>query len=59
MILKDDSPMPYGKYKDTAMANVPADYLLWLKKMDKCTPHVKQYIADNIDTLRTEIDNCR
>lgn len=57
--LKDDSPMPYGKHKGTAIANVSADYLLWLLKNDKCTPPVKKYIEDNMNVLKNEIDNCK
>jgi hypothetical protein len=30
MSLNDDSPMPYGKHTGKPMAQVPADYLLWL-----------------------------
>lgn len=30
-MLTDDSKMPFGKYKDTQMKNVPASYLLWLE----------------------------
>jgi uncharacterized protein (DUF3820 family) len=28
--MKDQDLMPFGKYKDTPMANVPDSYLLWL-----------------------------
>lgn len=49
--LTDNSPMPYGKYRGTAMANVPADYLLWLYDNNKCTPPVAKYIDDNMDVL--------
>lgn len=28
--MNDQTPMPFGKYKDTPMANVPDSYLLWL-----------------------------
>lgn len=31
--LTDNSPMPWGKHKGTAMANVPAHYLLWLVRL--------------------------
>lgn len=51
--------MPYGKHKGTAMANVPAQYLLWLYDNNKCTPEVREYITDNLDALRLEIDNTR
>lgn len=50
-ILTDICPMPYGKHKGVAMANVPADYLLWLHDNDKCTSPVAKYIDDNMDVL--------
>ena len=57
--IKDNSPMPYGKHKGTAMANVPADYLLWLFENNKCTPSIQEYVKDNLDVLRSEVDNCK
>jgi len=59
MPLTDQSPMPFGKHNGTAMANVPADYLLWLYENNKCTPDVREYITDNLDALRLEIENTR
>lgn len=47
--------MPWGKYQGTAIANVPADYLLWLYENNKCSDDVKSYIEDNIDVLKSEI----
>lgn len=48
--------MPFGKYKNQKMANVPASYLLWLYDNDKCSSYVKEYIEDNLDVLRVEVD---
>lgn len=59
MPLTDQSPMPYGKHQGTAMANVPAQYLLWLYENQKCTHEVREYITDNLDALRLEIHNTR
>lgn len=52
--LTDDSPMPFGKYQGTKMANVPAPYLLYLhdKKCDH--PAVAFYIKTNLDILQKE-----
>lgn len=55
MTLTDKSPMPFGKHKGVEMANVPADYLLWLYENNKCTDEVKEYIEDNMDVLKMEI----
>ena len=57
MELTDNSPMPFGKYKGTAMENVPADYLIWLHDNGKCNTEVKMYIVDNMDVLKKEIKN--
>lgn len=54
-MLDDDSKMPYGKYKGEKMENVPAGYLLWLYENNKCGEDVKQYIEDNIDVIKVEI----
>lgn len=55
MILNDNSPMPFGKYKGVKMANVPASYLLWLYDNDKCTQEIRDYVNDNIDALELEM----
>lgn len=46
--------MPWGKHKGTAMANVPASYLLWLLDANKCSGDVKKYIQDNKQVLEQE-----
>lgn len=56
MALTDNSPMPFGKYKNQKMANVPASYFLWLYDNDKCSSYVKEYIEDNLDVLKVEVD---
>ena len=53
----DETLMPWGKYKGLKMANVPADYLLWLYENNKCNNDVRAYIEDNLDVLRYEIKN--
>lgn len=53
--LTDKSPMPFGKYQGTEMANIPADYLIWLYENNKCNKEVKEYIEDNMDILRMEL----
>lgn len=47
--------MPFGKYKDKRMAEVPATYLLWLfDGGGLSTGNVKDYILDNMEGLRKE-----
>ena len=50
--LKDTDPMPFGKHKGTAMANVPAEYLVWIYDNKKTSPTVKMYIQENLEDLR-------
>lgn len=54
--MTDTSPMLFGKFKNHKMANVPADYLLWLLKEGKCYGALKKYIEENIDVLKEEIE---
>lgn len=63
IMLSDNDKMPFGKYKNVEMANVPASYLLWL--YDEYTlpgprfgfqnSEVKAYIKENLDVLKSEI----
>lgn len=50
----DKTPMPFGKYKGTAMANVPAPYLLWLHNAGCDHDGVRGYINDNLEVLLKE-----
>ena len=52
--LTDESLMPFGKYKGTKMANVPATYLLWLFNNELENGNVKDYILANMQGLRQE-----
>lgn len=63
MKLTDESIMPFGKYKDEKMANVPASYLLWLydeytlpnPRFGFINRDVLAYIEENLDVLKEEI----
>ena len=50
----DRTPMPFGKFRGKAMANVPAIYLLWLYNKGCRHAGVKQYILDNLNELNAE-----
>lgn len=54
--LTDNSPMPWGKFQGVKMANVPAKYLLWLNDSGKASSDVKNYIIENLDVLKKEIE---
>ncbi len=57
--MNDTDPMPFGKHKGMAMANVPAKYLLWLfaeiAGAFRKYPQVKEYIQENMDILVKEV----
>lgn len=54
--LTDEDPMPFGKYKGEKMTNVPAEYLLWLYNEDIKPGSVRDYIEDNLDAIRSEVE---
>jgi len=53
-MLIDNSLMPFGKYKGTKMANVPASYLIWIYENNKCSIEVIKYVRENLDVLKEE-----
>ena len=55
--MEDTDLMPFGKYKGDKMINVPASYLLWLYDNNKCYGTIKEYIVDNLDVLRKEVED--
>lgn len=57
--MTDESIMPFGKYKGEKMADVPADYLLWLYENNKCGGEVKAYIEDNLQVIKDEIKRAK
>ena len=56
--LTDDSPMPFGKYSQHRMEDVPASYLIWFKENVAPTyanQGVHDYIDDNMNVLMKEL----
>jgi len=53
-LITDNTPIPFGKCKGTAMANVPAKYLLWLFEQGCKHEGVRRYIMDNLQLLKRE-----
>lgn len=54
--MTDESTMPIGKYKGEKLANVPPDYLLWLYENGNIYGELKEYIKDNLDVIKSEIE---
>ena len=53
--LTDNCQMSYGKHKGAEMANIPADYLIWIYDNNKCDIRVKLYIEENMDVIQQEL----
>jgi uncharacterized protein (DUF3820 family) len=54
-MLTDQNKMPFGKWTGTRLANVPADYLIWIYENKKCNAEVAEYIKDNLEVLKKEV----
>lgn len=52
--MDDNSVMTFGVHKGKKLANVPANYLLWLNDQSWCKPEMKKYITENLDVLNKE-----
>ncbi len=52
----DNTIMPFGKFVGEKLANVPAWYLIFIYKKNKCFGIIKQYIKDNLDVLEKEVN---
>lgn len=58
MTLTDTDKMPFGKFKDRLMQDVPASYLHWLwtnGMKDDLTSNVANYIRENLNGLKAEL----
>jgi len=54
--MTDESIMPFGKYKGQKMANVPPEYLLFIYENGKLFGGVAEYIKENLDVIKAEIN---
>lgn len=55
-LITDQSPMPFGKHKGTAMEAIPAKYLLWLWDNGVYAEQspMHHYILGSFSALETE-----
>lgn len=54
MEFTDETLMPFGKHKGVKMANVPAQYLLFLYEQGNIVGHLKRYIEDNLTVIKEQ-----
>ncbi len=51
----DHTLFPFGKYRGTKMANIPASYLLWIRaEIKHLEIGLKVYIDENMEALKNE-----
>lgn len=50
--MNDESIMLFGMHKGKKLANVPANYLLWLYENEKAFGTLKTYIEENMDAIK-------
>lgn len=53
--LTDSDPMPFGKYKNKPMKDVPATYLAWLWNNGCDNELVSNYIYNNITAINMDL----
>ena len=54
--MTDESIMPIGKYKGDKLANIPPHYLLWMYENTNIYGELREYIKDNLDVIKSEIE---
>ncbi len=57
-MLKKDSPMPFGPFQGQKMSEVPAQYLLWLRKIHgvNLSSELRDYIRENLPVFSSSKD---
>lgn len=49
--------MKFGLHKGKKLIDVPASYLIFLYENEKCFGDLKDYIFDNLDSLKHDVKN--
>lgn len=57
--LKDTDLMPFGEHKGKQMIDVPAKYLLWLHDNGLRKGDVLNYILNNLEALKKEVEESK
>lgn len=52
--LTENDVITFGKYKDKKIANVPAEYFIYLLTEGICFGALRTYIRENLEHLRME-----
>jgi hypothetical protein len=51
----DQTKIPFGKHEGEKLANIPAEYLIWLFENNRTNPPLTVYVRENLDNLRKEV----
>ena len=54
--MDDNTIITFGMHKGKKLANVPAGYLIWLYESGRAKGELRQYIEENMDVLKTELE---
>lgn len=54
--MDDNSTITFGIHSGKKLCNVPPYYLIWLYENNKCYGELKEYIKENLDVLKSEIE---
>lgn len=54
LVITENSPMPYGKYKGKKIKDLPADYLLWLYYNNRAIMAIRSYVGKHIRELEQQ-----
>ena len=57
--MDDNSIMPFGKHKGIPLKDVPDDYLYWLHGAGTSNNELAEYLEDNIDSIKQNINKNR
>jgi len=55
MEISEETIMPFGKHSGEKLANVPADYLIYMYDSGKLYGTIRQYVQENEELLRKEV----
>lgn len=54
LVITENSPMPYGKYKGKKIKDLPSDYLLWLYYNNRAIMAIRSYVEKHIRELEQQ-----
>jgi uncharacterized protein (DUF3820 family) len=56
-MIDENYKIPYGAHKGKKMVDIPASYLIYIWENHKPFGYVKDYIKENLETLKMQVCN--